>query len=131
MTEPPPRKRFQIHLSTAIVMMFVAGGMMWANCSPRTRVWIDSLGTLNVIRRKILGWPLECATVIEELGVQAHYEENLRIVFPELPNESKTYSLEIERTEALVNAAIAMTLLATVYWICEWVIRRRAVRKGA
>src|SRR5438477_160602 len=31
MTEPPPRNRFQIHLSTAIVMMFVAGGLIWAN----------------------------------------------------------------------------------------------------
>ena len=29
---PPPRHaRFQIHLSTAIVLMFVAGGLMWAN----------------------------------------------------------------------------------------------------
>ncbi len=31
MTEPPRRKRFQFHLSTAIVMMFVAGGLSWAN----------------------------------------------------------------------------------------------------
>ena len=31
MTEPPPRKRFQIHLSTAIVMMFVAGVLIWLN----------------------------------------------------------------------------------------------------
>ena len=31
MTEPPRRKRFQIHLSTAMVMMFVAGGIIWAN----------------------------------------------------------------------------------------------------
>src|SRR5205085_59789 len=35
MTEPPPRKRFQIHLSTAIVMMFVAGGLIWANLPDR------------------------------------------------------------------------------------------------
>jgi hypothetical protein len=31
MTEPPPRQRFQFHLSTAIVLMFVAGAVMWAN----------------------------------------------------------------------------------------------------
>ena len=31
MNNPPPRKRFQIHLSTAIVMMFVAGALIWAN----------------------------------------------------------------------------------------------------
>jgi hypothetical protein len=27
-----PRRWFQIHLSTAVVMMFVAGGFVWANC---------------------------------------------------------------------------------------------------
>src|SRR5580765_4717151 len=31
MPEPPRRKRFQIHLSTAVVMMFVAGALVWAN----------------------------------------------------------------------------------------------------
>src|SRR5258706_7108575 len=33
--EPPRRKRFQIHLSTAIVMMFVAGAIIWANVRER------------------------------------------------------------------------------------------------
>src|ERR1700710_363483 len=31
MPNPPPCKCFQIHLSTAIVMMFVAGALIWAN----------------------------------------------------------------------------------------------------
>ncbi|HLX61109.1 MAG TPA: hypothetical protein VKX17_07480 [Planctomycetota bacterium] len=31
MPNPPRRARFQIHLSTAIVLMFVAGGLMWLN----------------------------------------------------------------------------------------------------
>src|SRR5437763_1377335 len=30
---PPPRKRFQIHLSTAIVLTFTAGALIWANVS--------------------------------------------------------------------------------------------------
>jgi len=29
--ETPRRRRFQIHLSTAILMMFVAGVLIWAN----------------------------------------------------------------------------------------------------
>ena len=29
MSEKPKRRFFQIHLSTAIVLMFVAGGLMW------------------------------------------------------------------------------------------------------
>ncbi|HLX60085.1 MAG TPA: hypothetical protein VKX17_02265 [Planctomycetota bacterium] len=35
MATPPRRGRFQIHLSTAIVMMFVAGGIIWANVKVR------------------------------------------------------------------------------------------------
>ena len=31
MPTPPPRKRFQIHLSTAIAVMFVAGGMAYGH----------------------------------------------------------------------------------------------------
>src|SRR5436190_193198 len=34
MPEPPRPKRFQIHLSTAIVLMFVAGALIWANSRP-------------------------------------------------------------------------------------------------
>src|SRR5438552_3046046 len=35
-------KRFQVHLSTAVVLMFAAGMLLWANVSPRTEycfVW--------------------------------------------------------------------------------------------
>src|SRR5438874_1770002 len=35
MPDSPHRSRFQIHLSTAIVLMFVAGGLIWANVSGR------------------------------------------------------------------------------------------------
>ena len=35
MTDKPRRPWFQIHLSTAIVLMFVAGGLVWANIRPR------------------------------------------------------------------------------------------------
>src|SRR4051812_2105819 len=31
MPEPTPKQRFQIHLSTAVVLMFVAGALIWAN----------------------------------------------------------------------------------------------------
>src|SRR6266404_1141238 len=34
MTDKPRRPWFQIHLSTAIVLMFVAGGILWLNVTP-------------------------------------------------------------------------------------------------
>src|SRR6476660_9027182 len=44
MPTPPPRKRFQIHLSTAVVMMFVAAGLIWANIYERRH---NALGTAD------------------------------------------------------------------------------------
>jgi hypothetical protein len=32
MDDPRTTWRFQIHLSTAVILMFVAGGIIWANC---------------------------------------------------------------------------------------------------
>jgi hypothetical protein len=33
-SQPRKRLRFQIHLSTAVVLMFLAGGLLWANSRP-------------------------------------------------------------------------------------------------
>src|SRR5258707_1223606 len=66
MTEPPPRKRFQIHLSTAILMMFVAGGFIWLN----TRAQLDTatgqrkdLGLEADFVFRSFGWP--CVVVVD------------------------------------------------------------------
>ena len=60
MPTPPPRKRFQIHLSTAIVMMFVAGGLMWANFTHKDDYF---------------GWPYPIKTtlVVEQEGVKSFW----------------------------------------------------------
>jgi hypothetical protein len=52
MSEPPHRKRFQIHLSTAIVMMFVMGAISWPNLAER------SVGGVNAGWKLVVkGWP--------------------------------------------------------------------------
>jgi hypothetical protein len=46
-----PRLWLQLHLSTCVVLMFVAGGLMWANLQPRettNRLWPGTE----------YGWPL-------------------------------------------------------------------------
>ena len=34
-------------------------------------------------------------------------------------------------TGVAINAITALTILATLWFLCEWLIRRRAARKGA
>ena len=57
MSEKPQHRFLQIHLSTAIVLMFVAGGLLRLNIYSKTIIWVDSEGSLNVIRRHAFGWP--------------------------------------------------------------------------
>src|SRR5438105_4088179 len=42
MTDSPKRRWFQIHLSTAIVLMFVAGGLLWMNLMPAQFILIEN-----------------------------------------------------------------------------------------
>ena len=72
MTDKPRRPWFQLHLSTAIVTMFVAGGMIWANVTERI-VAVSGIGSMgDPIRPKIgYGYPfafferVACATDLD------------------------------------------------------------------
>ena len=107
MTEPPRRKRFQFHLSTAIVMMFVAGGLMWANASP-----VDSVPIYHRYPGAVdYGWP-QTAVCIDRLLVDQQWFERVQ-------------------WGIVTDIAVACALLFSVWFFCEWLIRRRAARKGA
>ena len=100
MPEPPRRKRFQIHLSTAIVMMFVAGALIWAN----TRNQVDDAN----FKEFVVGWPNHAVIKIVQ-------NENAGIYYRNI----------------IIDLWIAFTILYFSYRFCEWLIRRRAARKGA
>ena len=52
MPNPPRRPFFQIHLSTAIVLMFTAGALVWANV---TKQWVLVLSNAGWA----FGWPFK------------------------------------------------------------------------
>ena len=108
MPEPPRPKRFQIHLSTAIVMMFVAGALMWANAPGRR---YDS----------VPGWPFP----VEKTG-NGPFDEIARGVMgmPEFIY-SRLFEISI-----VLDAMIGLSILFAVWFICERLIRRRAARKA-
>ncbi|MEI6231403.1 MAG: hypothetical protein WCT04_00005, partial [Planctomycetota bacterium] len=71
MPTPPPRKRFQFHLSTAIVLMFVAGGLIWANTRDRydtVRYSYPFMNSNDTIRQKDgdYGWPIPALFFVKE-----------------------------------------------------------------
>ena len=100
MSEPPHRKRFQIHLSTAIVLMFVAGGLIGANVIPDAA----ALG-LNEY-----GWPT-CYLMRLLLGGSVEGSKSVFLL-----------------DGFLVDLTTVGFLLFDTWFVCEWLIRRRAVR---
>jgi hypothetical protein len=124
MPEPPRHKRFQVHLSTGIVMMFVAGGILWANITPRITRCItvhekfkNEMECLNLS----YGWPRE-----------VYFEGDFIISDSDKPFRGALNYIPIQLAKRLsVNVAIALAILFSVWFACEWRIRRRAARKEA
>src|SRR5205807_1432561 len=90
MPTPPPRKRFQIHLSTAIVMMFVAGGLMWANRTNRGSYEVDEYVGSDCdevsFYETSYGWPL---TFIHGRGYSDEFGPSIpRRIHKERPTEA-------------------------------------------
>ena len=109
---PPRRKRFQIHLSTAMVMMLVAGALIWANITARLGLVEGKKGREWFVVS--YGWPLGAVH-----RVAFWYEDN------------EEYPPRIWVPGVVVDIAVALAILFAVWFFCEWLIRRRATWKGA
>jgi len=139
MPETARRKRFQIHLSTAVVMMFVSGGIIWANVSERLRR-VDGdkgfqgdyfnkaeygspiLGDGNWTggKKYVRGWPCEAMqslTLVEDYNLSARIWTRGRA------------ARYWHASAVVVNACIALAILFTALFSCEWLIV--VARKGA
>jgi len=114
-----PKKRpwFQFHLSTAIVMMFVASGMMWANfrvtrgfalCElPFDPTDPSSPPKSFSVHVLTYGWPASCRTA-------ACYEDGT----------TEPWNWVWHWGAFILDAASAVALLAVTATLCEWRIRR-------
>ena len=96
---------FQIHLSTAIGLMFAAGGLMWANFIAYT--WqVDALDLYNWAYGLPLPW-------------YKWYEINT----------GKVEHASVLKYGILVNMIFAIVILTCLAVVCEYNIRRREGRK--
>lgn len=105
MAQLPPRKRFLLHLSTAIVMMFVAGALIWLNVlkwRPQTRP----------PRCLFHGWPL---FVVDEYLREVNYVA--------------------AATNVIIAIVVLIAIWQLCEWVIYYgrreSARRRAARKGA
>jgi len=64
MSKPPRRKRLQMHLSTAVLMMVAAVGFIWANTKARIdypNQWAPPPILPDILYSKTYGWPSDAA----------------------------------------------------------------------
>jgi len=141
MTDPKPRPWFRFHLSTAIVLMFVAGVLVWANVTGREDVRIESRTNFDPWRNyKVLvryfrfGWPLTFHSGLEFLAEVP--DTSAPFVYGSDDELDKTYILEIKnrpmgfrgqwhQKELIWNIAVALAILAAVGFALEWRVRRK------
>ena len=105
MTDKPRRAWFQLHLSTAIVLMFVAGGLLWANIRVQE---VSSIYPFPFLIEYARGWPML-------------YLNYSRVGAP--PNDQYWTWLNL-----LINLLCSIGLLTVVAAISERVLRRREAR---
>jgi len=115
-----PRRFFQLHLSTALVLMVLAAGLLGANLTPR-KVQIGPLPLLA------WGWPydfkLELERNVFERGVDASsVREGFRI---------DSVMEDTWRQRLTGNVAVALGILTLAAVLLEWRLRRRDNYKEA
>ena len=115
------RRWFQVHLSTAIVMMFVAGGMMWVNFGwARTAFDETQAGT-----QYAHGWPVE--------GVDDGRRYYILVRDTRVLGAAITvydqFGLGVIMDWILPNCAAAIGIVGAAGYLLEWRIRRREGRE--
>ena len=119
MSDKTRRSWFQLHLSTAIVMMVVAGGLLWMNLHRRPgepNLAPDSeqyYGTIYPSNYDAYGWP-------HGITLWFNSETNEHTVFT---FRHPAYLLPI-----VIDVLVALLILFVVWRCCEYVVRRREVR---
>ena len=107
MSDKPRRAWFQIHLSTAIVLMFVAGGLLWANVVYRVDPSFAFAHDGARIELHVQGWPLH----FDEYTIPSFRKDT---VYPILPYP--------------INMLTALAIFGSTALVCEFIIRRREAR---
>ena len=106
---PPRRKRFKIHLSTAIVMGVVLGLFFVANLLPVSKFENNPYG---------IGWPFDALLFYSDLHLKTW------------AGVYRCNKVECNYSMLALNVLIQTMILVVTYYFCEWQVRRRAARKG-
>ena len=107
MVATPKRRWFQIHLSSAVVLMFVASGLVWSNVIPSSRL-------LPYVF--VYGWPLI---------IYVDYANLPRNTIDGFGLMSEFGNREFMWLHCFMNLIVMLLVFFGVCVCSEWLIRRR------
>jgi hypothetical protein len=116
MPAPQERPWFQFHLSTAVVLMFVAAGLLWLNVAGESHPG-GSSGEWTE-----LGWP-------RGISRYDHYQDGTLDNSVWMPSAGNGWGGSI-LPAITANCAAALTILVLIAVCAEWLIRRKQHRKA-
>ena len=138
-----PTRWCQFHLLTAVVAVFVAGGLLWANVRERmvtgpkiilfpsplpTEAYAfadEKISDLHWIKWEF-GWPLSFLERSPGFILSLTPKP-----FGNLSWNSSGCTWDFSSRALAVDLAICLSVLAAVAFLTEWLIRRQARRSGA
>jgi hypothetical protein len=115
--QPKKRARFQVHLSTAIVLMFVSGLILRANIRGATgRFVVEDTDGKNTQASYLFGWPVQ--------------KENMEYRGGDIGDINKYFGDWVfpPFVHYLCDTFIALLILFSVWFICERWIRWRTLQ---
>jgi len=126
------RKRwFQLSLITCIVLMFVAGGLVWLNvrkvetgeCEKPENYWPSSISITSPAHLDThgRGWPSYFQTYWRKFYLEPG---SYGTVSEPKPGWNVGSGVHWERWPILYNILVALAILAGVGGVVEWVVRR-------
>ena len=122
MSESQRRKWLQVHLSTAVLLMFVAGALIWVNVKPRTQTQRHS-PMFNPWKEVLneYGWPLTVVSFTNK------YDE---ISSGDAASPLNPYNVSLSYYFASADFVTALTMLIGVYIMSELWIHRLDSRES-
>jgi hypothetical protein len=133
MNDTPKRRFWQIHLSTAVVLMFVAGGFMWLNSRPDVSIE-EGEGSIvySLIRVYRYGCPATMYISVEDTNAAGYMtkDNKFEVFIGDLTPSTNQRGWHLWIWSGLsIDALVAIATLFGGVIVVENRIRRREARK--
>jgi hypothetical protein len=135
---PYKRRLWQIHLSTAVVVMLVAGAFIFVNCRPTLSIAVRSVRHLTFVSGKHetrYGWPsallisqrafsAETRHLPKDESSPATWQDRVFSAIDRHDIETGSPECSVQTAGLAIDAAVLFVTIVLAAFVCEYMIRR-------